>query len=109
MRYLAQLLKGSTDILILSLLRQEPMYGYQIIKELERRSGGYLQFREGTLYPALHRLESDGLIRGRWQRLANGQERRYYTLTRAGERYLGERVPLWQGFARAVETVIQPS
>ena len=55
-----ELIKGSTDSLLLYLLGQQPMYGYQIIKELEKRSQGYFQFKEGTLYPALHRLEKAG-------------------------------------------------
>ncbi len=91
MRALAQRLKGNADILILSLLEREPMYGYQMIKELERRSQGFFRLGEGTLYPALHRLERAGLVQGRWQRLPNSQERRYYSLTRKGEGWLEER------------------
>ena len=72
------LMKGSTDSLLLYLLSQQPMYGYQIIKELERRSQGYFKFKEGTLYPALHRLERAGLILSRWQVLPSGRKRRYY-------------------------------
>ncbi|MCX8125897.1 MAG: PadR family transcriptional regulator, partial [Dehalococcoidia bacterium] len=64
MNYGRELLKGNTDSLLLSVIGDGPMYGYQIIKELERRSNGYFQFREGTLYPALHRLERAGLITG---------------------------------------------
>ncbi|MBM3157053.1 MAG: helix-turn-helix transcriptional regulator, partial [Chloroflexi bacterium] len=78
MKYGREMLKGSTDHLILSLIGQEPMYGYRLIKEIGMRSEGYFQFKESTLYPALHRLERDGLITGRWERLSNGQERRYY-------------------------------
>lgn len=109
MREFAQLLKGNTDILILSLLRREPMYGYQMIKELERRSKGFLRMGEGTLYPALHRLERAGLIRGRWERLPNGQERRYYSLTRTGERRLEEQSTNWLRFASAVEMIVRPA
>lgn len=108
MRALAQLLKGNTDILILSLLDREPMYGYQMIKELERRSEGFFQLGEGTLYPALHRLERAGVIESRWQRLASGQERRYYSLTRKGERWLEERTSAWARFASAVDLVVRP-
>ena len=59
------LVKGSSDSLLLCLIGEQPMYGYQIIKELERRSQGYFKFKEGTLYPALNRLEKAGLIRGK--------------------------------------------
>ena len=58
MDYRREMLKGSTETLLLSLLKNQPMYGYQIIKELEKKSQGYFRFREGTLYPALHRLEA---------------------------------------------------
>jgi DNA-binding PadR family transcriptional regulator len=109
MNYLAQLLKGNTDVLILSLLEREPMYGYLLIRELERRSGGFFRFPEGTLYPALHRLEKGGLVTGRWLRLANGQERRYYSLTEQGRAWLAERLRTWENFASAVDMVLRPS
>ncbi len=109
MRDLAQLLKGNTDILLLALLEREPMYGYQMIKELERTSQGFFRLGEGTLYPALHRLERRGFVRGRWQRLPNGQERRYYSLTRNGERQLEEQASAWERFASAVHLVVRPA
>ena len=109
MRDLAQLLKGNTDILLLALLEREPMYGYQMIKELERASQGFFRLGEGTLYPALHRLERGGLVRGRWQRLPNGQERRYYSLTRNGEQQLEEQPSAWERFASAVNLVVRPA
>ena len=108
MRYGRELLKGSTDHLILSLIRQEPIYGYQLIKEIGRRSEGYFQFKEGTLYPALHRLEREGLIRGKWENLPNGQERRYYYLTELGYKVLNEKRDEWLGFSAAVNLVIEP-
>ena len=60
-----ELLKGNTDTLLLALLHAEPMYGYQIVKEVNKRSSGYFAFKEGTLYPALHRLERGKQIEGR--------------------------------------------
>lgn len=109
MRYGRELLKGSTDHLILSLIGQEPMYGYQLIKEMGKKSGGYFQFREGTLYPALHRLEREGLIAGKWERLPGGQERRYYHLTERGQRVLNEKRSEWLGFSAAVNLVTEPA
>jgi PadR family transcriptional regulator PadR len=109
MRYGRELLKGSTDHLILSLLDQEPMYGYQMIKEIGRRSEGYFQFREGTLYPALHRLEKEGLIKGKWERLPSALERRYYHLTELGYRVLNEKRSEWLGFSAAVNLIIEPA
>jgi PadR family transcriptional regulator PadR len=109
MEYRRELLKGNTETLLLSLLKNQPMYGYQIIKELEKRSQGYFRFKEGTLYPALHRLEAAGLVRGNWERLPSGKERRYYHLTEKGLKLLAEKVAEWQGFSSAVNLVMQPS
>ena len=84
------------------------MYGYQIIKELEKKSDGFFQFKEGTLYPALHRLEKTGLIKGKWQKLPGGQERRYYYITAKGQQALNERLAIWQGFSEAVDLIMRP-
>ncbi len=108
MKYRQELLKGNTETLLLSLLQQQPMYGYQIIKELERRSQGYFKFKEGTLYPALHRMEATGLIKGSWERLPSGRERRYYRLTEKGLQLLEEKIAEWRGFSGAVSLVMQP-
>ena len=109
MNYGRELLKGSTDSLLLCLINNEPMYGYQIIKELERKSNGYFQFKEGTLYPALHRLEKTGLLKGKWQKLPSGQERRYYYVTAKGQEALNDRLTIWKGFFEAVNLVMFPT
>jgi len=85
------------------------MYGYQIIKDLTRRSQGYFKFKEGTLYPALHRLERAGLILGRWQMLPSGQQRKYYHITDKGLSTLVERRDQWQDFLTAMNLIIQPA
>ena len=103
-----KLMKGSTDSLLLYLISQQPMYGYQIIKELERRSRGYFKFKEGTLYPALHRLERAGLILGKWQSLPSGRHRRYYYITNKGNRVLVAKMDQWQDFLAAMKLIIQP-
>lgn len=108
MNYGRELLKGSTDSLLLCLLMNQPMYGYQIIKELQKKSQGYFQFKEGTLYPALHRMERAGLIKGRWQKLPGGQERRYYYITERGQMTFNERAATWRGFSDAVNLVMSP-
>ena len=108
MNYGRELLKGNTDALLLYLINSQPMYGYQIIKELEKRSKGYFQFKEGTLYPALHRMEKDKLLRGKWQYLPNGQERRYYYITGRGQQVLAGKLATWQDFSTAVKMIIQP-
>ena len=104
-----ELLKGSIDSLLLCLIGQQPMYGYQIIKELEQRSQGYFKFKEGTLYPALHRLEKAGLLGGRWQTLPNGRQRRYYHLTEKGLRNLVTKTSQWLDFLAAMNLIIQPA
>ena len=109
MEYRKELLKGSTDTLLLSLLKDQPMYGYQIIKEMEERSHGYFRFREGTLYSALHRLEASGLVKGSWRKLPFGKERRYYQLTEKGLDLLEQKVAEWQGFSSAVNLIMQPA
>jgi PadR family transcriptional regulator PadR len=109
MNYGRELLKGSTDTLLLSLINFQPLYGYQIIKDLEKQSRGYFMFKEGTLYPALHRLEKAGLIKSQWQKLSNGQERRYYYITERGQQALIERLETWRDFYTAVNRIMSPS
>jgi len=104
-----ELMKGSSEPLLLCLVGQQPMYGYQILKELERRSQGYFKFKEGTLYPALHRLEKAGLITGRWQTLPSGRQRRYYHITDKGNRLLVVKRDQWQDFLTAMNLIIQPA
>ena len=103
-----ELMKGSADSLLLCLIGQQPMYGYQIIKELKKRSQGYFKFKEGTLYPALHRLEKIGLIVGKWQMLPSGRPRRYYYITDKGHKLLVEKRSQWQDFLTAMNLIIQP-
>jgi PadR family transcriptional regulator PadR len=101
------LMKASSNSLLLCLLEQQPMYGYQIVKELEDRSNGYFKFKEGTLYPALHRLEKSGLIMGKWQTLPNGRQRRYYYITEKGHSKLALEKTQWQDFLKAVKLIMQ--
>ena len=105
--YRRELLKGSTDTLILALLDGEPMYGYQLVREMEQRSGGYFHLKEGTLYPALHRLERDGLLEGAWEE-SGGQSRRYYQVSPAGQAKLESMICEWDLFTKAVDLVARP-
>lgn len=90
--------RGSAKAIILSLLQEQRMYGYQLNKELRRRSQGYFQFKEGTLYPALHRMEKQGLLRGEWQVVEQGPSRKYYHLTDKGRRELDRLQRDWAAF-----------
>lgn len=100
------LIKTSIDSLLLSLLDEQPMYGYQIIKELGGRSQGYFRFKEGTLYPALHRMEKAGLVDGSWKTLASGQRRKYYRITEKGCLVLGDTKSSWTEFLNAMNLII---
>jgi DNA-binding PadR family transcriptional regulator len=101
----AEELKGHLDAMILSVVSTEPLHGYAIIEELKRRSGGSLSLPEGTVYPALHRLERGTLLASAWSS-EGGRRRRVYKLTAAGRRELGERRRSWRDFVSTVEAVI---
>lgn len=108
-KYEPDILRGNADCLLLFLINEDGQaYGYQLIKEIERRSKGYFQFREGTVYPALHRLEKEGLIQGQWRQLPSGQERRYYAITDKGKQALDEKMAAWRGFTTAVDLIFKP-
>lgn len=94
--------KGSAELLILSLLENQPRHGYEIGKLIDARSGGTLHFHVASLYPLLYRLEKRGWIQGRWVEKANQRRRRYYRLTAEGQRVLGLQRRKWQEFAGAV-------
>jgi PadR family transcriptional regulator, regulatory protein PadR len=102
------LIKSNIDSLLLCLINKQPMYGYQIIKELENRSQGYFRFKEGTLYPALHRLEKNEMVQGKWQILPSGQQRKYYHITERGVALLGEKRSSWNEFLTAMNLIILP-
>jgi PadR family transcriptional regulator, regulatory protein PadR len=101
------LIKSNIDSLLLCLVNKQPMYGYQLIKELKDRSQGYFNFKEGTLYPALHRLEKSGLIEGNWQALPSGQQRKYYQITEKGYATLAEKRSNWLEYLAAMNMIIQ--
>jgi DNA-binding PadR family transcriptional regulator len=100
-----QQLAGHLDLLLLSVLGGAPQHGYAIIGALRERSGGELDVPEGTVYPALHRLEESGLVRSRWAEV-DGRRRRVYQLSAAGSRALVERRNEWRSFAATVDAVL---
>jgi PadR family transcriptional regulator PadR len=99
------ILKGHLDALVLAALAAEPAHGYGIIRRLRLSSGDVFRLAEGTVYPALHRLERDGLVKSRWTNV-RGRRRRVYRITRSGAEALAVRRLEWQTFARAVEAVL---
>jgi len=105
----SELKKGSTEMLILSLLDGRPRHGYEIGKLIEARSGGRLTFALPTLYPTLLRLENRGLIKGRWVEKAGQRERCFYRLTGAGRRVLKEQRDTWKAYVAAVNDILGSS
>ncbi|MDE3130666.1 MAG: helix-turn-helix transcriptional regulator [Acidobacteriota bacterium] len=98
-------LKGHLDGLILSVVSRESLHGYAVIEALKARSGGSLALPEGTVYPALHRLEADGLLHSEWS-AASGRRRRIYSITKRGEKELGASRERWRLFASTIEAVL---
>jgi transcriptional regulator len=101
----ADALNGQLDVLVLATLAEDPGHGYVILQRLRERSQGAFDLAEGTLYPALHRLERDGLLSSSWSS-DSGRRRRIYQLTRSGQGALRARRQDWSQFARAVEAVL---
>ena len=97
--------KGYLDAVVLAVLADGPLHGYAVIEEIKARSGGELDLPEGTVYPALHRLERRGLLRSGWT-TATGRRRRTYRLTAGGRRELATRSREWRSFARVVDGVL---
>jgi len=106
MEYIRQLIKGVTEAILLYLISELPMYGYQIIKELEKRTTGYFKLKGGAIYPVLQRLEGKGLVKSRWQQITERQRRRYYEITDKGRQFLADRLTEWRDFSTAVSILM---
>jgi DNA-binding PadR family transcriptional regulator len=100
-----EVLKGHLDLLLLAALRPEPAHGYRVVELLRERSEGLFDLGEGTVYPALYRLERQGLLASAWSR-ASGRRRRVYRLTQRGEAMLAEKRQEWDAFTHAVQAVV---
>ena len=97
--------KGSAELLVLSLLEDQPRHGYDISKLIQIRSGGALRFHVTSLYPLLHRLEQQGSIEGRWVEKAEQRRRRYYSLTAQGRKVLRSKEKSWKNFVAVISRV----
>jgi PadR family transcriptional regulator PadR len=105
-----QLLKGTTPLLVLTVLRDGELYGYEIAQRIRERSGGAFAPSEGSLYPALHALEAGDALESEWRGSDKGPRRRYYRLTDKGGALLAEHEAEWASFARGVaRTVAGPT
>lgn len=120
MEFSQELVRGSIVPIILSLLKERARYGYEMVKLVNARSNRALEWKEGTLYPALHRLEADGFIESYWQDApgkdegtdqtsggGGGRQRKYYALTHKGRRELTRRVSEWQDFTNSVNAILR--
>lgn len=101
-----ELRKGSTALLILSLLETRPRHGYDIGRQIEARSGGVVQLHVASLYPLLYRLERRGWVSGRWVEKPGERRRRYYRLTPAGRKVLADQRDTWRAFVAAMNRVM---
>jgi PadR family transcriptional regulator, regulatory protein PadR len=102
-----ELLKGTLDMLILQTLTLQPMHGYAIAQHIERLSGDVLVVEQGSLYPALQRLQKRGFVTSKWGESPTGRRARYYTITASGRRALGERQTSFDRVLGAIERVMQ--
>ncbi len=100
------LIGGSTVFMLLALLAEKDCYGYEIIRELKERSQNVFQFKEGTLYPVLHRMENQGYVKSYRAKAETGKERKYYRITGAGKAQLAEERKQWETFSSSVNRVI---
>jgi PadR family transcriptional regulator PadR len=103
-----ELKKGSAELLILSLLAQRPMHGYELSKLIEARSEGAVRFKVASLYPLLYRLEQRGWILGRWVEKAGQRRRRHYRVTAEGQKRLDVQRRTWSEFVAGVHRILEP-
>ena len=106
MEYDREFLTGTVGVLILSLLSERAMYGYEILQEAERRSASQFQMKEGTLYPALHQMERAGFLSSQWREGESGRARKYYTLTAKGRRQAESKRRQWEAISAAMRTIL---
>ena len=103
----SDVLQGTLDMLVLKALSLEPMHGWGITERIEQWSEQVLQLGQGTLYPALYRLERQGLIRSSWEVTENNRRARYYSLTREGRKYFSDELASWRRMSRAINLVLE--
>jgi PadR family transcriptional regulator PadR len=106
MDYDREFLAGTVGVLILSLLGERAMYGYEMLREAERRSQSQFQMKEGTLYPALHHMERAGLLRSEWRESESGRARKYYALTAKGRRRADSKRRQWESISAAMRMIL---
>ena len=103
------LVQGTLDVLILRTLALEPMHGLAVAQRLRALSADVLSVSRGSLYPALHKLEHQGLLRAEWRLAESGKRAKYYALTRAGKRHLARELEDWERLSTAISLVLKPT
>jgi transcriptional regulator len=103
----AALLQGTLELLILRIVALEPLHGYGIVRRIEQMSGEALQIRQGSLYPALYRMEQRGLLTADWKTNESGKEAKYYRLTKAGRKALEEETEGWKRVRAAIDLILE--
>ena len=103
----AELLQGTLDLLILKTLAGGPLHGYSIAQQIQQRSNDVLVVEEGSLYPALYRMEAKSWIKAEWGKSENNRRAKFYELTRTGRRQLEEETAIWERIHRAITLVLQ--
>ena len=106
MDYDREFLTGTVGVLILSLLSERAMYGYEILQEAERRSASQFQMKEGTLYPALHQMERAGFLKAAWRESDSGRARKYYSLTPKGRRHADSKRRQWESISASMRAIL---
>jgi PadR family transcriptional regulator, regulatory protein PadR len=101
-----ELVKGSTSLIVLQLLIEKDRYGYELVKEMEKASGNALEVKEGTLYPALHKLEQKGYVEAYWQEQPKGPARKYYRITQDGKQILASKTKEWGKFVSMMNGIL---
>jgi len=110
MPFNTELVGSTVEMLVVKLLTERQMYGYEIIQVVNERTGGEFNWKEGTLYPVLHRLEGSGFLSTDWQTGETGKKRKYYRLTTKGKAHAESKVTEWSRFATSVNAVLfQPA
>jgi DNA-binding PadR family transcriptional regulator len=104
----SEALKGHFDLLLMAALRQQPGYGYEVLSRIKQMSGGEFEVPEGTVYPALHRLQRRGWLKSSWE-VANGRRRRVYRITARGEREFAGRRDAWERFSTGISRALEAS
>lgn len=103
----AELLQGTLDLLVLKILALEPLHGYGIVQRLQQLSRDALQVRQGSLYPALYRMEGRGLLEPDWRTHEGGREAKYYKLTKAGRKALEEQTETWKRLRGVMDLILE--